>query len=241
MKVNGTAQKLAVLASVGAIGAMTISIAPAGETAQAAVVSVSRPMSSADAPAAAPFAAMKAQRYIVAPEGNEARYFAREQLAGVSFPNDAIGVTKGVTGAIAIDEAGKIVAGDSKIVVDVTQLKSDRDRRDGYVQRRTLETDKYPTVTLVPKEARGIPSQLPDSGRATFELLGDLTVKGVTRPTTWQVSARFRGDTISGTASTGFTFDDFQMAKPSVSIVLSVQDSLHLQYDFRLVPGEGGK
>jgi polyisoprenoid-binding protein YceI len=235
MKVNGTAAKLAVLASIGAIGAVSMSIAPARETAQAAIVGAAHPMSLANAPTSA--SALAARRYVVAPEGNEARYFAREQLAGVSFPNDAIGVTKGVTGGITIDDAGKIVPGDSKIVVDVTQLKSDRDRRDGYVQRRTLETEKYPTVTLVPREVRGLPSQLPDSGRATFELLGDLTVKGVTHPTTWQVSARFRGDTISGTASTGFTFDDFQMDKPSVSVVLSVQDSLHLQYDFRLVPG----
>jgi polyisoprenoid-binding protein YceI len=236
MKMNGTAAKLAVLASVGAIGAVCMSIVPARETAQAAMVGAAGPTSVANVPASA--SVLAARRYVVTPEGNEARYFAREQLAGVSFPNDAIGVTKGVTGAIALDESGKIGPGDSKIVVDVTQLKSDRDRRDGYVQRRTLETEKYPTVTLVPKEVRGIPSPLPDSGRATFEMLGDLTVKGVTRPTTWQVSARFRGDTISGTASTGFTFDDFQMSKPSVSVVLSVQDSLHLQYDFRLAPAK---
>jgi polyisoprenoid-binding protein YceI len=238
MKVNGTAGKLAVLASIGAIGAAIISVAPASDTAQAAVVGVKHSTSRAAASTAMPAQAMKTQRYVVASEGNEARYFAREQLAGVSFPNDAIGVTRGVSGAVVIDDAGKIVAGESKIVVDVTQLKSDRDRRDGYVQRRTLETEKYPTVTLVPKEVRGLPSQLPDSGRATFQLLGDLTVKGVTRPTTWEVSARFRGDTLSGTASTSFTFDDFQMEKPKVSVVLSVQDSLHLQYDFRLVPGK---
>jgi polyisoprenoid-binding protein YceI len=200
-------------------------------------VGAARAAATGEASATAPTSALASHRYVVAPAGNEARYFAREQLAGVSFPNDAIGVTKGVSGAVVIDGAGKIVPAQSKIVVDVTQLKSDRDRRDGYVQRRTLETEKYPNVTLVPKEITGLTTPLPDSGRASFQLLGDLTVKGVTRPTTWQVNARFRGDTVSGTASTSFTFADFQMDKPKVSVVLSVQDTLHLQYDFRLVPG----
>jgi polyisoprenoid-binding protein YceI len=233
MRLNGMPAKVAVALGVGALGAAVASAAPASDTAQAA--------SHSPAPSAAPArpaAEGAVVRYVVAPEGNEARYFAREQLAGVSFPNDAIGVTKKVTGTLVLDAAGRVVPGESKFIVDVTQLKSDRDRRDGYVQRRTLETAKFPTVDLVPEEVRGLQSPLPDSGRATFQLLGDLTVKGVTRPTTWEVSARFRGDTISGTASTGFTFDDFGMEKPSVPIVLSVKDSLFLQYDFRLVPGK---
>jgi polyisoprenoid-binding protein YceI len=237
VKVNGTATRIAVLASIGAAGTAIFTLAPARESAQAAVVDAAQAGASSHPVTSTLAAMLKSGRYVVAPEGNEARYFAREQLAGVSFPNDAIGVTRGVSGAIVIDDAGKFVASESKIVVDVTQLKSDRDRRDGYVQRRTLETEKYPNVTLVPKEITGLSTPLPDSGRATFQLLADLTIKGVTRPTNWQVSARFRGDTVSGTASTSFTFADFQMEKPSVSIVLAVQDTLHLQYDFRLVPG----
>jgi polyisoprenoid-binding protein YceI len=236
VKVNGAATRIAVLASIAAAGAAIFTLAPARESAQAAVVGAARASASSHAATSLLATKLKSGRYVVAPEGNEARYFAREQLAGVSFPNDAIGVTRGVSGAIVIDEAGKLVPAESKIVVDVTQLKSDRDRRDGYVQRRTLETEKYPNVTLVPKEVTGLSAPLPDSGRATFQLLGDLTIKGVTRPTNWQVNARLRGDTVSGTASTSFTFADFQMEKPSVPIVLGVQDTLHLQYDFRLVP-----
>jgi polyisoprenoid-binding protein YceI len=237
VRLNGTAAMIAVLAITGAAGAAILSVAPARESAQAATVNTESSTSPGLVSTFEPGVALKSQRFVVASEGNEARYFAREQLAGVSFPNDAIGVTRGVSGAIVIDDAGKLVPSESRIVVDVTQLKSDRDRRDGYVQRRTLDTEKYPNVTLVPREITGLTAPLPDSGRASFQLLGDLTVKGVTRPTTWQVNARFRGDTVAGTASTSFTFADFQMDKPKVSIVLSVQDTLHLQYDFRLVPG----
>lgn len=237
MKLNGTAARVAVLTSVLAAVAAIFTLVPAGESAQAAVTHIGDGAAPTRPSSAALASVLKGGRYVVASEGNEARYFAREQLAGVSFPNDAIGVTRGVTGAIVLNDAGQIVPGESKIVVDVTQLKSDRDRRDGYVQRRSLETEKYPNVTLVPKEITGLAATPPESGSAEFQLQGDLTVKDVTRPTTWQVNARFRGDTISGTASTSFTFDDFKMEKPKVPIVLSVKDTLHLQYDFRLVPG----
>src|SRR6476620_7676627 len=39
-------------------------------------------------------------RYIVAPTGNEARYRVREQLVSFDLPNDAVGVTKDVTGSL---------------------------------------------------------------------------------------------------------------------------------------------
>jgi len=94
-------------------------------------------------------------------------------------------------------------------------------------------------VTLVPREIKGLPMPLPTSGRVSFTVLGDLTVKGVTRPTTWSVMAGVRNGAVRGTASTGFTFADFQIEKPKVMSILSVADSIHLVYDFNLVPGGG--
>jgi len=178
-------------------------------------------------------------RYVLAPEGNSARYFVREQLASVNFPSDAVGVTDSLTGAVTIDDKGQVVPAESKIVANISYLKSDRDMRDGFIRRRTMDTDKYPTVTLVPREIKGLAMPIPDSGRVTFTLLGDLTVKGVTRPTTWTVMAGMRRGAVRGTASTGFTFADFQLEKPKVMSILSVADSIHLVYDFDLVPAGG--
>ena len=185
-------------------------------------------------PAATSAAAL---RFVVAPSGNEARYRVREQLVGRDLPNDAVGATSGVTGAISVDAKGNVLPGESKFVVDVSALKSDKDRRDGYVRRRLLETDSFPTVTLVPKTVRGLPAKLPAAAATgTFELTGDLTVHGVTRPTTWRGTARYENGTITGTASTGFTFAEFGLTQPRVPVVLSVADTIRLEYDFTLVP-----
>jgi len=174
-------------------------------------------------------------RFVVAPTGNEARYRVREQLVGVDLPNDAIGVTNAVAGTLIVDATGNVVRDSSRITVTITGLKSDKDRRDNFVRRRTMETEKFPTVELVPTAVRGL-SARPTAGPTTFELIGDLTVHGVTRPTTWKVSARPEGDDLVGSATTAFTFKDFSLDQPRVPVVLSVADTIKLEYDFRLTP-----
>ena len=95
-------------------------------------------------------------RFVVAPTGNEARYRVREQLAGFDLPNDAVGVTHEVTGVLIVNPGGGVQTDSSRIVVGLKTLKSDKDRRDGFVQRRVLETDKFPTVELVPTTFLGL-------------------------------------------------------------------------------------
>ena len=177
-------------------------------------------------------------RYVVAPTGNEVRYRVREQLAGFDLPNDAVGKSTAITGVIAIDETGTVIRDASRFVIDAATFASDRDRRDNYVRGRLLEATRYPSVVFVPTETRGI--TLPPSGTAsqTFDLLGDLTVRGVTRPTTWRVIAKVTNGEVSGSAATKFAFADFQMQKPQVRSVLSVADTIALEYDFELVREE---
>ena len=104
-----------------------------------------------------------AARYDVVAEGSEVRYRVREQLVGLSFPNDAVGATSAVEGAIVFDAQGRLVPGDSRFTVDLRTLRSDEARRDNYVRRNTLETDRYPMVAFAPAEARGLPAPLPRS------------------------------------------------------------------------------
>ena len=174
-------------------------------------------------------------RFVIGPAGNEARYRVREQLMGANLPNDAIGATRTITGSIVAYPDGRIVKDSSKIVIHLDSLKSDKDRRDGFLRRRTLETEKYPTVELIPTEIRGFNGKLPASGTATFQLLGDLVLKGVPHPTVWNVTARAEGNDVAGSASTAFTFKDMGLDQPKVPVVLSVADTIKLEYDFRLV------
>lgn len=175
-------------------------------------------------------------RLTLAPAGNEARYRVREQLANLDFPNDAVGTTSAVTGSLVLDADGNVVSAESRFVIDITTLKSDKERRDGYLQRRTLETAQFPTVTLVPTVLRNLPWPLPASGRFSFEMNADLTIKEVTRGVRWQVEAEAVGGGFTGTASTRFPFEAFALTRPRVSVVLSVENEIRLEFDFHLVP-----
>ena len=179
----------------------------------------------------------RAIRYVVATTGNEARYRVREQLVGFDLPNDAVGRTSQVTGAITVGADGKINREGSSFTVDLASIRSDNDRRDGYVRRNTLQTDSFPKAVFVPTAFEGLPATLPTAGDASFRLTGDLTIHGVTKPTTWQVKARRNASgTVSGAATTTFKFGEFNMTLPRAARVLSVDDSITLEFDFTLEP-----
>lgn len=174
-------------------------------------------------------------RLSLAAQGNEARFIVREQLAGAELPNDAVGVTSAITGGITLDPRGMVDSSASRISVDLTTLTSDRSRRDNFIKRRTIVTDSFPTAELVVTGIRGLPATLPASGTLTLVLTGNLTIHGVTRPSSWDVTARVEGESILGKAVTRIKFGDFGMTQPRVAIVLSVVDDIRLEYDFHFV------
>ena len=166
-------------------------------------------------------------------DGTIARYKVEEVLARTGF-KIATGETDAVAGQITFDAAGGIIADASRIVVQAATLATDSDRRDGYVRNRTLLTDTYPEVVFIPRSIDWTappPGELPDA--QDFTITGDLTVRDQTREVTWDANAEFGEDGIvTGFASVQFTFDDFGMDKPSVAIVLSVEDEILLELDF---------
>lgn len=219
-------------ATVAAIG---ISACSRGEP-ETAYASSSTPNTAASAQTASSTAAQSAAlRLVLAPDGNAARYRVRERLANHDFPNDAVGETKSLTGAISFDKAGKVIRDASKFTLDASTFVSDQNRRDGFVRGRLLESDTYPTISLVPTEVSGVTLPLPKSGTAPVEMKGDLTIRGVTRPTVWKGTAAFKDGQVLGSAATSFTFTDVQLEQPRLPFILSVADTIKLELDFKLV------
>ncbi|MEA2762245.1 MAG: hypothetical protein QOD47_1529 [Gemmatimonadaceae bacterium] len=176
-----------------------------------------------------------ALRLVLSPTGNVARYRVREQLMGHDLPNDAIGETKTLSGAIEFDSKGNVISQSSRFVLDAGTFVSDQNRRDGYVRGRLLDAQQYPSIVLVPTSVRGVSLPLPSSGTAPIEMTANLTVHGVTRPTVWNGAAKFADGRVTGAAATAFTFNDIQMAQPRVPVLLSVADTIRLEIDFDLI------
>lgn len=162
---------------------------------------------------------------------SEARYRVREQLVGVNFPNDAVGVSKQVQGVVRLDRNGRPLEG-SRFTVDLSALASDEARRDNFIRRNTLNTAQFPLAEFVPKEVRGLGFPLPTSGKARVQIVGDLKIRETVRSVTWEGEVEFRGETAVLQASTVFTFKDFGLTQPRVAVVLSVDENIRLEVSF---------
>jgi polyisoprenoid-binding protein YceI len=164
----------------------------------------------------------------------KARYKVQEQLVGVNFPNEATGTTEAVQGVLVITPDGSLKG--SQITVDLRTLKTDQELRDNYIRTRVLETEKFPTLVFVPQRVAGLPLPLaspPQPQALGFELIGDMTIRGVTKQVTWRVVGTLRGGTVGGQASTALTFAQFELPKPAVPLLLSVEDKIQLEVEFR--------
>ena len=162
-----------------------------------------------------------------------ASYQVTEQLVGIDFPNQAMGTSTAVTGTLDIAADGSVAPG-SKLTVDLRDLKSDQEMRDNYIQKRTLQTEQYPMAVFAPTKIEGMPKMIPFEGQTGVELMGDLTVHGVTKPVTFQGIATFgRDGTVAGRAITSFDFATFGLTKPSIARLMSVGDKIDLNVTYK--------
>jgi polyisoprenoid-binding protein YceI len=79
---------------------------------------------------------------------------------------------------------------------DVTAVETHDDNRDKTLRDNYFQVDKYPTMTFVERQATGTP--------AAFNLTGDLTIHGVTKPVTIKASVIGSG-VIKGKKQIGYT------------------------------------
>jgi len=170
-------------------------------------------------------------------EGTSARYLVKEQFARRNLPNDAVGETSAVSGSIRFRLDGTIDPAGSRFEIQLRRLSSDDDERDEFLLEESLESLKFSVVEVVLEQAPGLPWPLPQDGQAEFQLQGEMTVHGVTSPATWHVTAQFTLQGVTGRATTSFHFAKFDIEKPSVFFLLSVEDLIRLELDFVLTYG----
>jgi polyisoprenoid-binding protein YceI len=205
---------------------------PASSPAAASSPAGVAPASSTGAQASGSSTAANVIRFVFEPGTNEMRYRARETFSNQPAPTEAVGATKQMAGAVVITNDGAIVPDQSKITVDLSTLTSDRRNRDNFIKQNTLQTAQYPNAELVLREATDLLRPLPTTGADSFQLLGDLTVHGVTRPVQWDVQADFSPEGVTGTATTLVKITDFGMQTPRTASIISVEDDIRLELDF---------
>lgn len=203
---------------------------PTATTAAPAPTNTSAPApANTPAPANAP-AGMRT--FVIVPGESTASYLVDEEFfaAALSKYNISagqkvtVGSTKEVAGSLALDLGAAQPLGENRFTVDLPSLTSDQSLRDGWIRDNALESNKFPEAVFVATSITGAPASYTDGTEANFQLVGDLTVRSITLPATFDVTATLSGDTITGVAEAKVKMSDFGVTPPNFVNTLVVAD-----------------
>lgn len=142
--------------------------------------------------------------------GSEVGYRVAETLGGVA--TEGVGRTGQVEGGIEI--TGAIIT-EATFTVDVASIRSDSSRRDEQFAGRIMETDLYPTASFVLTAPIDIGTIPPEGQDVSLTATGDLTLHGVTKAVTFDLTARVDNGRVGVLAAIPVVFADFGIANPS--------------------------
>ena len=142
-----------------------------------------------------------------------------------------VGKTQDVAGLLQIDLSAPAIAA-NRFAVFLPTLRTDQKLRDGWIRENALESDRFPLAVFVATQIRDAPDGYREGDAVRFRLDGELTLRGITLPTLWDVSASLRDGTISGSAETRLRMTDLGFDPPDFADTLTVQDEFTLRIDF---------
>lgn len=166
----------------------------------------------------------------------EEEFFAGNTLGKQAGLADAIGVTNAVEGAITFTlDASGLTLGDNQFVVDLSTLTSDDQRRDNRIRERWLESSRFPLATFGATRVSGFPASYQEGQTIQFELVGDLTIREITRQVTFQVEATLNGGTLSGVMTGVLLMTDFGFDPPELLGILKAENEVLITVTFTAI------
>jgi polyisoprenoid-binding protein YceI len=146
----------------------------------------------------------------LAAAGSQAGYRVNEVLFGQS--TEAVGRTGNVDGAITINGTKVETAA---ISIDLADVTSDKSQRDNQFRNRIMNVKQFPTATFTltsPIDLGALPA---DGATVTVPATGDLTVHGVKKSVTVDLTAKRAGGTIAVNGTIPVVFADYGIPDPS--------------------------
>jgi polyisoprenoid-binding protein YceI len=148
-------------------------------------------------------------------------YRVDEVIAGIS--TTAVGRSNEVTGLLTIDGTTATAV---DVEVQINSIKSDSALRDGRFTGSIMNSDESPTATFSltePIEFGTIPT---GDEQVTATATGELTLRGVTNPVTFDVTAQTTDGRIGVFGSIPVVFADYGIDNPSFGQVRTEDDGL---------------
>ena len=171
--------------------------------------------------------------FTLAPDESKASYQVGETFLNQSNRfNLAVGVTQGMSGQIQLDPSNPQNAKIGAITIDISQFKSDSDRRDGMIRNNFLQSAQYPQAVFETTQIEGLPATYTAGQELTFQVTGNLKIRQATQPVTFDVKAKLDGTTLSGAATGGFLMSAFGFGPISIGGMLNTEDQVKMVFEF---------
>jgi len=142
--------------------------------------------------------------------GSVVGYRVKETLFGQS--NEAVGRTSDVTGSMTL--SGSTV-GAVDLTVDMKTVKSDQSQRDGQFNGRIMQTTTYPTAVFKLTQPLVLSNVPVDTTVVNAKATGDLTLHGVTKAVTFDLTAQRDGANVKVNGTIPVVFADYSISNPS--------------------------
>jgi len=153
-----------------------------------------------------------------ATEGSVVGYRVPEVLFGQE--TEGVGRTEDVTGTVTVE--GTTVT-EATFEADMTTVASDESRRDNQFHTRLMDTAQFPTARFVLTDPIDLGPEA-DAGEVVSTIaVGELTLRGTTRPVTIEVQARQTGETFEVAGALPIVFEEWGIPNPS-NVAASVGD-----------------
>jgi polyisoprenoid-binding protein YceI len=182
------------------------------------------------APAAPEAAASRV--FVIDSAQSSVEYAVDEVFLSENRPYRAVGVTNAIEGEFQVAADGAIAGEVTRMRVDLRTLKSDSPRRDNAIRGRWLESDTYPYADFVSTDALDLPTDYAEGDEVTFTLVGDMTVRDVTKSVTWVVTGVLQDGVVTGQATTSIVMSDFGFDPPNIANMIKVEDKADLTVNF---------
>lgn len=214
--------------------------APAEESAADAATDAAVDTPAAEsAPAETSAAAGGFQTFVIDPSRSTASYLVSEEFFADALRkygidaglNDVVGTTSEIQGQLEVDVANAQV-GAGEFSVNIATLSTDRDLRDGWIRDNGPRLNDYPTATFVVTGVENAPTSYTPGEEVTFQLVGDMTIREVTQPLTFDVTASVADGVLTGTALADTQLTDWGIEPPSFANTLTVADPFSIKVDF---------
>jgi polyisoprenoid-binding protein YceI len=165
------------------------------------------------------------------PSRSEARFVVDEVLRGE--PKTVIGKTNQVAGQVAADLTQPSAAQVGTILINARTLATDDDQRNGAIRRWILSTDEHEYIRFTPTAIVGAPASASLGQPASLQIVGQLTIRDVTRPATFDATVTpVSASELRGSVTSTIRRADWNLNIPDVPFVAGVGDTVRLELDF---------